>query len=337
MARPARILLLLGAALVAAVLFYLAPGGEYGLTLRELIGEILHGPGGGSSERLRNVNGIVWDLRMPRLAMALLVGGLLGSVGSAFQALLRNPLADPFILGVSSGSAVGVAFATVAGLGAVLTFGLGFVGGMLTLALVYALASRRGVLDPDRLILAGAVTGSLLASVQTVVLLGSGADTNQVLHRLLGDMTPADWPADALLAVVLAVGFPLLMVQSRRLNALALGGDAARRLGVDPLALTRLVLLAGGLMTAAAVGAVGIVGFLGLVAPHLARRMLGVDWRWSLPGSLLLGSLLLVLADLVAQRALPALRGAPGMELPVGAVTSLLGAPTLLVLLRKQR
>ena len=282
------------------------------------------------------MNGIVWGLRMPRLVMALLVGGLLGSVGSAFQALLRNPLADPFILGVSSGSAVGVAFATVAGFGAVLSFGLGFVGGMLTLALVYALASRRGVLDPDRLILAGAVTGSLLASVQTIVLLGAGADTNQVLHRLLGDMTPADWPADALLAVVLALGFPLLMVQSRRLNALALGGDAARRLGVDPTALTRLVLLAGGLMTAAAVGAVGIVGFLGLVAPHLARRLLGVDWRWSLPGSLLLGSLLLVLADLVAQRALPILRGTPGMELPVGAVTSLLGAPTLLVLLRKR-
>lgn len=330
MARPARILILLGVAVLAALLVHLSPGGEAKVGIGGLVRELLHGPGGDSS-----INSIVWDLRLPRGFLCLLVGGLLGAVGSAFQALLRNPLADPFVLGVSGGAAVGSSIAFVLGFGALLGTGVGFVGGMLALSLVYALSRRRGAIDVDRLILAGTVTGSLLSSVLTLVLLGAGKDTNVVLQRLLGDMSVADWRMDGLLLVTLAIGFPILMLQSRRLNALALGGDAARRLGVDPAALTRIVLLTGGFMTAATVGTVGIVGFLGLVAPHLARRLLGVDWRWSLPGSVLIGSLLLVLADLAAQRTLPAF-GYTGREMPVGAVTSLLGAPTLLALLRKR-
>ena len=266
----------------------------------------------------------------------MLVGALLGATGSAFQALLRNPLADPFVLGVSGGAAVGGSAALALGFASGLaTVAPGFVGGMLALALVYGLATRRGVVDASGLILGGSVVGSLLSSVLTLVLLGAGKDTNVVLYWLLGSTVDADWPRAALLLGALLLGLPTLVLQSRRLNALALGHDAARRLGADPVVLTRTVLLAGGLMTAATVGTVGIVGFLGLVAPHLARRALGVDWRWSLPGAALVGSLLLVLADLVAQRLLPAF-GRTGLELPVGAVTSLLGAPTLLALLRRR-
>ncbi len=335
MVRPARVLVLLGAALVGAVLLHLGPGGENHISVVELVREIFHGPERWTSERGELVSGIVWDLRLPRAGLCVLVGGLLGTVGSAFQALLRNPLADPFVLGVSGGAAVGGSLAVVLGLGTFLVAGLGFVGGMLSLALVYALASRRGGVDVDRLILAGTVTGTLLSSLVTLVLLAAGQDTNGVMRWRFGDMSVASFGLDLWLLGALGIGFPLLVVQSRRLNALALGGDAARRLGVDPVALTRLVLLAGGFMTAATVGTVGIVGFLGLVAPHLSRRLLGVDWRWSLPGSLLMGSLLLVLADLAAQRALPSLLGRTGLELPVGAVTSVLGAPALLALLRK--
>lgn len=333
-ARPARILILIGAAVMVATLLYLLPPGQAKLSLRDILHEIGRGPVDITDPN----NNIVWWQRLPRVALCLLVGGLLGAVGSAFQALLRNPLADPFVLGVSGGAAVGgaVGIALGAAAGGLLVTGLGFVGGMLALALVYALASRRGAVDADRLILAGSVAGSLLSSVLIVVLLAAGQDTNVILRWLLGDTSHADWRMDGLLLGALLLGFPLLVVQSRKLNALALGGDAARRLGVDPVALTRLVLLAGGFMTAATVGTVGIVGFLGLIAPHLARRLLGVDWRWSLPGSLLIGSLLLVVADLVAQRALPTLMNRTGLELPVGAVTSILGAPTLLALLRKR-
>lgn len=334
MARPAQTLVLLGAAVVVAAVFYLVSPGPNHLTLHEIARETRRGPVPGGSP----ANFVVWQIRLPRLGLCLLVGGLLGAVGSAFQALLRNPLADPFVLGVSSGAAVGSALATAFGLGSLLAAGGGFAGGMLALATVYALATRRGAVDVDRLILAGVVLGSMLSSLLTVIILGTGGDTLMLTQRLLGDMAkPEPWTLSLGLLAALALGFPLLMVQSRRLNALALGGDAARRLGVDPVALTRLVLLAGGFMTAAAVGAVGIVGFLGLVAPHLARRILGVDWRWSLPGSLLVGSLLLVLADLIAQRALPNLLGRPVLELPVGAVTSVLGAPALLFLMRKRR
>ena len=333
MPRPARTLLLLGVAIVVAVLLALVPPGENHLSLRTILQEIVRGPVGPAND----ANWIVWEYRLPRAALDLLVGGLLGATGSAFQALLRNPLADPFVLGVSGGAAVGSALGTVLGLGALVAAGGGFAGGMLALALVYALATRRGVVDVRALILAGTVVGSLLSSLLTLVLLGAGEDTNTVLRRLLGDMSVASWPMDGLLLVALGIGVPLLVLQSRRLNALALGGEAAMRLGVDAALLTRLVLLAGGFMTAATVGAVGIVGFLGLLAPHLARRILGVDWRWSLPGSVLSGALLLVLADLVAQRALPMLLHRPGAELPVGAVTSVLGAPALLLLLKRER
>ena len=332
-ARPARTLLLLGAAIALAVLLDLFPPGSQ-LTARQILHELARGPVDVTDPN----NNIVWWIRLSRVTLCLLVGGMLGTVGSAFQALLRNPLADPFVLGVSGGAAVGGSVAIVLGgaMGSLATTGFGFVGGMLALALVYALASYRGALDVDRLILAGTVTGSLLSSILTLVLLGAGLDTNVIFHWLLGDTSVADWTKDALLLVCLLIGFPLLVLQSRRMNALALGGDAARRLGVDPVALTRLILLAGGFMTAATVGTVGIVGFLGLVAPHLSRRLLGVDWRWSLPGSLMVGALLLVLADLVAQRSLSTLLHRPGLELPVGAVTSVLGAPTLLALLRKR-
>lgn len=330
-AKPARTLILLGVALLAALFLHLAAPGDVKMALGDLLGALAHGPSDPKA------GFIVWSLRLPRALTCVLVGGILGAVGSAFQALLRNPLADPFVLGVSGGAAVGGSLAVVLGFSTLAIAGFGFVGGMATLALVYALATQRGVVDVSRLILAGVVTGSLLSSLLTLILLAGGKDTNVVLTWLLGDASTANWTKTGLLAVALAIGFPFLAIESRRLNALALGTEAARRLGVDAAALARLVLISGGFMTAAAVGTCGIVGFLGLVAPHLARRLLGVDWRWSLPGSLLLGSGIMVLADLVAQRALPTLLHRTGMELPVGAVTSILGAPTLLALLRKSR
>ncbi len=340
MARPARTLLLLSVATSIAVLIHLSPplvylrtpdGHESRLAYGELLGAIARGPG-----QSDNAGFIVWNLRLPRAALCLLAGALLGATGSAFQALLRNPLADPFVLGVSGGAAVGGSVALALGYASGLaTIVPGFAGGMLALALVYGLATRRGVIDVQSLILAGTVVGSLLSSILTLVLLGAGKDTTVVLRWLLGDASNGGWLQVALLLGALLIGLPMLVLQSRRLNALALGTDAARRLGADPVALTRVILFAGGLMTAATVGTVGIIGFLGLVAPHLSRRLLGVDWRWSLPGAALVGALLLVLADLIAQRLLPAF-GKVGMELPVGAVTSVLGAPTLLVLLKKR-
>jgi iron complex transport system permease protein len=201
---------------------------------------------------------------------------------------------------------------------------------------VHGLASRRGVLDVRTLLLAGVVTGSLMASLLSMVLLAAGKDTNDVLRWLMGNTSLATWPKIGMLTASLVIGSAFLVPKSKSLNALALGGDAAHQLGVDVKGLTRVILIAGSAMTAAAVGTVGIIGFLGLVAPHLARRLIGVDWRFSLPGAMLVGSLLLVLSDIVAQRGLSWMTQTPGMDIPVGIITGVLGAPALLILLRKE-
>ncbi len=277
-------------------------------------------------------NYIVWQLRLPEACACVLVGGMLGIVGSAFQALFRNPLADPFIVGVASGAAVGGVAAMVSG---AMIFGTltlpiaGFATGLGALALVMFLSRRHGLVDVSSLLLAGVVTGSLLAALQSLVLLMAGKDTNEVLRWLMGSMHPMFWDRVALLLVALVVGALTLTLQARQLNALAIGEDSAQRLGVNVKALRNKVLVTGTAMVAVCVGSVGVIGFLGLAAPHISRRLIGVDWRWSLMGSMLTGSGLLLLANVIATKATPT------GELPVGIVTALLGAPFLLVLLRR--
>jgi iron complex transport system permease protein len=163
----------------------------------------------------------------------------------------------------------------------------------------------------------------------------AGHDTTRILGFLLGHTSDSSWTKVALLFPTLLIGLAFLYLRSRRLNALAVGEASAQRLGVDVNRLTNEILLIGTAMTAAAVGAVGIVGFIGLVAPHLARRLFGVDWRVSLPGSALMGTVVLLAADLIGQRALSEIMHRPGMEVNVGIVSALLGAPSLLILLRR--
>jgi iron complex transport system permease protein len=333
---PARsTLLFLAAIVVLAFLIHLGVGSYRWFSPLDVARELLNGPGGTGAEST-----IVWQIRLPRATACLLVGGILGVVCSAFQAQLRNPLADPYIVGVSSGAAVGGAIAVVTGTSALFgglgTTLAGFVSGIVSLAVVYFLARRRGVVDVTSLLLAGVVIGSLLSAVLSLILLASGRDQVQVLSWLLGNTGRVPWSANAVLAAALVAGSLVMIRESRRLNAFALGDEAAQRLGVDTVRLTRVVLITGTAMTAAAVGAVGIIGFLGLVAPHISRRLLGVDWRRSLPGSMLVGMGLLILADVLSQRGVSAMTGVVGMEVPVGIVTAILGAPSLLVLMRRK-
>lgn len=277
---------------------------------------------------------IIWQIRLPRALACLLVGGLLGMVGAAFQALFRNPLAEPYIVGVSSGAAAGGALALVLGFGAWAS-GLGilvfaFLGGAGSLALVLGLAGRRGRTDVQTLLLSGVVIGAMLASVLSLILFSAGMDANQILRWLLGSATPMHWNRVVVLVAALVGGAALLIPQGKRLNSLAMSEETAQRLGVDTRRLKGTVLIVGTAMTAVAVGTVGVIGFLGLVAPHISRRLLGVDWRWSMAGAGAIGATLLVLADVLAQRLLP------GGELPVGVITAILGAPFLLVLMRKE-
>lgn len=280
-----------------------------------------------------NASIIVWKLRLPRAVGAVLAGAILGACGAAFQAYFRNPIAEPYVVGVSSGAGLGGTIALVFGwsqgfwgLG---TIALAFIGGLLSLWLVVSLARRRGAIQVTTLLLAGVVVSAMLASLMTTVLLLAGQDTIKVLRWLLGSLTPMFTERLWAMAIVLVVGIVVLQTQTRALNAFSVSEFTSERLGVDPRRLRVWVLVTGTAMVSVAVGAVGIIGFLGLVAPHIARRVVGIDLRYSLLGSALLGSSLLLGADLLAQNLHRT------TELPVGAITAVLGAPALLVLLKK--
>ncbi len=333
---PFRILWGLFGFVIASLLVHLNIGSHEWYSPLAVARELLRGHATDSDHPFNN---IIWAIRLPRVLECVCVGGILGAVGSAFQAQLRNPLAEPYVVGVSSGAAVGSAIAMVCGFdawfGGLGAAGCGFVSGMLALALVYGLAKRRGGVDVSTLLLAGVIVGALLSSVLSLTILLSGQDSNRVLEALLGSMSTASFEKDAILFGALIAGSIILVRQTRLLNAFAMGEESAARMGVDVGRLRAVVLITGTAMTAAAVGAVGIVGFLGLVAPHIARRLLGVDWRYSLIGSGLIGSALLVLADLIAQRIGSVFHMAV-TEVPVGIVTAVIGAPSLLILIRKK-
>lgn len=281
---------------------------------------------------------VVWALRLPRVLACICAGALLGMTGAAFQALFRNPLADPYVVGVSSGAAVGGALGIVLGVGAgwtgwLLGLGplvMGTAGGLGALALVVSLSIRRGILDPNALLLTGVVLSALLSSVLSLILLWSGYDTNVVLGWLLGHMSPAHWNRVTTMGTVLLITAPLMLSFGKQLNVLAIGDETAQRLGVDPHRNRPLILLIGSVMVAVTVGSIGIVGFLGLVAPHISRRLLGVDWRYSMLGAGLVGAALLCGADLLAQRIVA------NAEVPVGIVTAVIGAPFLIALMRRK-
>ncbi|MBS1723340.1 MAG: iron ABC transporter permease [Armatimonadetes bacterium] len=321
---PWKILALSLALLLACLLCYIALGST-GMSLSTLLHELRLGDNGLTAE-----NVILWRLRMPRALAATFVGVTLATVGTAFQALFRNPLAEPYVIGVSSGAAVGGTLSILIGIEAGFgRMGLAAAGALLSLLLVVSLAKRRGAVDVQTLIVAGVVVGALLSGWTTLNLVLAGKDSAKVLFWLLGSVVPMYWPWVAVLAAMALASFAFLLPQGRALNALAVDEFIAERMGVDVRRLKWTVLIVGSLVIGVTVGVVGVVGFVGLVAPHISRKLVGNDVRRALPLAAVIGSLLVLAADLGAQR----LR--PGMELPLGAVTAVLGAPFLLSLLRR--
>jgi iron complex transport system permease protein len=274
---------------------------------------------------------ILAHLRAPRVALAALVGACLALAGAALQALLKNPLADPFLLGTSGGAAAGAAVATLLGVSPLLSPGAAFAGAAVSAVGVAALARRGGRLDLQRLLLAGLIANAFFSAMLLLVFsAASGETARSMLFWMMGslaDATPAR--IGALLPYALAGGAALLAFASR-LNLFAVGEENAAALGVNTEAAKRVVFLAASLLTGAAVAFAGVIGFVGLLVPHAVRSAAGNDQRTLLPASALSGAALLVVADAVSRTAF-----APG-ELPIGAVTAAVGAPVFAWLLLRQ-
>lgn len=275
---------------------------------------------------------IVLELRLPRVLTAMAVGAALSLAGVTYQGLLRNPLADPYVLGTASGAALGAAIAVlipvqIAFVGLGLIELLAFVGALAAVAVVYRV-SRLGSLNSlTSVLLTGYAVGSLLAAGLAMTLyLSPGNQIRQIFFYLLGSFSQANWPQLAVTLPLIAVGSVLMLTRARTLNALLLGEQTAAHLGIN-VHRERLILLgAATLATAAAVAVSGLIGFVGLVIPHLVRLVVGPNARALMPLSLIFGAAFLALADLVAR--------IPG-ELPVGVVTAIIGAPFFLYLLRR--
>jgi iron complex transport system permease protein len=333
----ALVLGLLAAALVAAVILGLSvgsvslpPGQVWAVVADHLL------PGGGRSGVPSTETAIVWDTRAPRVALGGLVGAGLAVVGAALQALVRNPLADPYLLGISSGAALGAV--------AVLTFGamlLGvvatpmvaaFAGALLTLALVYTLARSGGQLTTTRLVLAGVAVAYVL-SAATDLLLTLAADPDllsSIRFWTLGSLAGAEWETLPIPAAVVLAGGAVILARARSLNLLFAGEEAAGTLGLEVHRFRSGMFVLVSVMTGVMVAVSGAIGFVGLMVPHAVRILVGADHRRVLPASALLGAAFLIAADIAARTVV-----AP-QEIQLGVLTALCGGPFFVWLLRRQ-
>jgi iron complex transport system permease protein len=276
---------------------------------------------------------VVSTLRLPRVALAILVGAGLGMSGAALQGTMRNPLAEPYLLGVSGGAAVGAVIATTLGFGSALVPLAAFVGAIVAVAAAFLVARAAGSLgDPRVLLMAGVVVGAFANAAIMVMLANAESNTvRNALWWMMGSVADATWMQIVILLAYVAAGGAALVLLGRQIDILALGEDAAAGLGVDVDRAIRNVFVVASLIAAATVAAAGLVGFVGLVVPHIVRAA-GVRHHRSLVvGSAITGATLVVLADLLGR----ILR--PPAELPLGAVTALVGVPFFLVKLRRLR
>jgi iron complex transport system permease protein len=324
---------------LCALLACLALGtavGPAGIGPWESLRVVLNHVAGAGFDVSRQADAIVWEIRLPRVLLAGVVGGTLAFSGAAYQGVFRNPLADPYLLGVAAGAGLAGSLAIVLDLP--LTYGsfsllpvVSFAGAMGAVLLAYGIAHSSGQTPNTTLILAGITISSVAVAAISSILIVDTQNSSAVLAWLLGSFNGSGWRD---LSYVLPYTLPaaaLIFLHGRLLNVLQLDEQEAGHVGLDVQRTKALILLAASLATAAAVSVVGIIGFVGVVAPHVVRLLIGPDYRRLLPVAALVGASFLILADVGARSLV-----SPG-ELPVSIVTSFAGAPLFLLLLRRQR
>lgn len=285
----------------------------------------------GRSDSDPMLQAIIWRIRFPRALLAALVGAALSAGGLVFQALLRNPLAEPYILGISGGSAIGAIIGIILGFSRFPgVTGMAFAGSMGTLILVILLSSGQSILKKDSLLLAGVMVNAFCAAViMFLVSMTQDSRLHNILFWLMGDLTMSDLKQIGILAAILIPGFILIFCLSHAMNLLLMGREMAMSTGLQIKTITFMLLVTTSLMIGATVSQCGLIGFVGLVIPHLLRMMLGPDHRILVPACVLGGGAYMVICDLLA-RTLPQ-QG----EMPAGVITALIGAPLFIGLLKR--
>ena len=274
---------------------------------------------------------ILLMIRLPRILLAVIVGAGLSVAGATFQALLRNPLAEPYVLGISSGGTVGAILALLSGIGlAQITTPLFSFGGSLTvMVLVLALGKRRGFMDPHSLLLSGVMVGAFFNAIVLLVVAIFNQEMRTAFLWLLGNLSNAEMSSLAIVGPLILFSSIALMTFGSAFNLIAMGDETAMTLGIDVTVVRRRAYLLASLITGLSVSMSGVIGFVGLLVPHACRLMLGPDHRLLMPASFLLGATFLVVCDLIARTLL-----APS-EIPVGAITAAVGAPLFVYLLKR--
>ncbi len=312
----------------------LSPGQVYGVIVHELGCLLFRLPIPPQWAPGTAVHDVVWLIRLPRLVLAAAVGGGLSLCGAVMQAVVKNPLADPYVLGASSGASLGAALAILLGIGS----GLGgsfvglmaFLGALVASLLVLILSGGRG--DSLRLILSGAALSAVCSAASNFLIYLSDADhaAAQVLRWTMGSLGAATWPGNGAMALAWALAALFFWSQSRSLNLMLLGDESALTLGVELGRLRLVYLLITALVVGLAVYQAGVIGFVGLVVPHVLRLIFGSDHRRLIPLSALGGGIFLLWADVLCRSVLP------GREIPVGILTALVGAPVFLYLMARK-
>lgn len=317
-------------AVIASVSIFVGPSG---IGIAQILSGILslgsHGNTGlADSEKI-----ILFDIRLPRIIFAGIVGGALSIAGVVFQALLRNPLADPYILGVYGGSAVGAIIAIMTGLSA-LPFGisgLAFLGAVLTITFLFSIAGTRRSMPPHTLLLAGVIMNAFFSAViMFLIAISKNTEIHGIMFWLMGDLGIAASKEIIFTGTFFVCGFAGIYAFARPLNLIVTGEETAMQLGINVSRTKIILFVVASLVTAAAVSVSGIIGFVGLMIPHMVRLIFGSDHRLLLPASALFGAAFLIAADSAARTVM-----APA-ELPVGVITALCGAPYFVYLLKKR-
>ena len=323
MQKPALILILLIIISIVSFIFALSVG-SLSLSFNEII-HTLQGKGSLIS------NNIIYDLRLPRAYVAFITGGLLALAGMLMQVLLRNPLADPYILGVSGGASVGAILAISLGLSSLIS-AAAFIGSLISILLVFGLAHGRGSWNPSRLLLTGVVIASGWGAIINFILsLSPERPLKGMLFWLMGDLSHAQTEqlSNPVLPIILIAGLVLSFALARSLNILSRGEMQASVLGISLKPLRLSLFLIASALTAVAVTQAGSIGFVGLIVPHMMRLLVSSDHRWLAPSSVLAGGSLLLLSDTIARTII-----AP-QQLPVGVITAFIGVPMFLYLLSR--